>query len=73
MNSTTLTFRLDAKLKKQLERISAESGRSRSELVRDAIRGRVERNGFEQVRDALLPLGEAAGLLTDEDVFRSIS
>lgn len=73
MNSTTLTFRLDAKLKKQLAQISAESGRSRSELVRDAIRGRVERDGFERVRDALLPLGEAAGLLTDEDVFRSIS
>jgi len=48
-------------------------GRSRSEVVRDALRRQIALLRFERSRRALLPLAEAQGILTDEDVFRIVS
>ncbi len=45
----------------------------RSELVRDAVRRQVALLRFEEARRALLPLAEAQGILTDEDVFTIVS
>jgi metal-responsive CopG/Arc/MetJ family transcriptional regulator len=49
--------------------LSRESGRSRSDLIRDAIRRQVALARFERARKALLLRAEAKGVLTDEDVF----
>jgi predicted transcriptional regulator len=73
MKSATVTIRLDAKLQKELDRLSRQLGRSRSELVRDALRRQLALTRFEQARRAILPLAEAQGFLTDEDVFRDVS
>ncbi len=73
MKSATLTIRLDAKLERELNRLSRQLGRSRSELVRDALRRQLALARFEQARRALLPLAETQGLLTDEDVFADVS
>ena len=54
-------------------RLSRQLGRSRSEIVRDAIRRQLALLRFEQTRRTLLPLAEAQGILTDEDVFRIVS
>jgi predicted transcriptional regulator len=73
MKTSTVTIRLDAKLQKELDRLSRQLGRSRSELVRDALRRQLALTRFEQARRAILPLAEAQGFLTDEDVFRDVS
>ena len=73
MKSATVTIRLDVKLQKELDRLSRQLGRSRSELVRDALRRQLALTRFEQARRAILPLAEAQGFLTDEDVFRDVS
>ena len=73
MKETPLTVRLDRKLQRELLRISRQLGRSRSEIVRDAIRRQLALLRFEQTRRTLLPLAEAQGILTDEDVFRIVS
>lgn len=73
MKSATVTIRLDAKLQRDLNRLSRQLGRSRSELVRDAVRRQIALLRFEQARRALLPLAEAQGILTDEDVFDIVS
>jgi predicted transcriptional regulator len=73
MKSATVTIRLDAKLERELNRLSRQLGRSRSELVRDALRRQLALAHFEQARRALLPLAEARGYLTDEDVFTDVS
>jgi predicted transcriptional regulator len=73
MKTGTVTIRLDAKLQRDLDRLSRQLGRSRSDLVRDAVRRQVALLRFEQARRTLLPLAEAQGILTDEDVFKIVS
>lgn len=73
MKTGTVTIRLDAKLQRDLDKLSRQLGRSRSDLVRDAVRRQVALLRFEQVRRTLLPLAEAQGILTDEDVFKIVS
>lgn len=73
MKNAAVTIRLDPKLQRQLDRLCRQLGRSRSEVVRDALRRQVALLRFEQTRRSLLPLAEAQGILTDEDVFRIVS
>ena len=73
MKSSVLTLRLDPELERDLEALAAATGRSRSDIVRDALRRRVAVLRFEQARQAVLPFAEARGYLTDEDVFRDVS
>jgi len=73
MKGSTVTIRLDAKVQRELDRLSRQLGRSRSDIVRDAVRRQIALLRFERSRRALLPLAEAQGILTDEDVFRIVS
>lgn len=73
MKTSTVTIRLDPDLEKQLDRAAERSGRSRSEVIRDALRRQLALSQFEDLRRRLMPLAEARGYLTDEDVFRDVS
>ncbi|MEK6611032.1 MAG: CopG family transcriptional regulator [Gemmatimonadota bacterium] len=68
-----VTIRLDRELQRRLDRLARESGCSRSEIVRDALRRQLAILQFEQLRRQILPFAEARGYLTDEDVFRDVS
>lgn len=70
---TTLTIRLDPKLEKALDRVAKTTGRTKSEIVREALRRQVAVARFRDLRKKTLPFAEAQGLLTDEDVFRLVS
>ena len=73
MKTSLLTIRLDPALERQLERAARRSGRSRSELVRDALRRQLALAQLQDLRRRIMPLAEARGYLTDEDVFRDVS
>lgn len=73
MKSSALTIRLDRELERQLKRVAARTGRTRSELVRDALRRQLALAQFEDIRRRVVPFAEARGYLTDEDVFRVVS
>ena len=73
MKTSTLTIRLDPEMEEQLDRVAKRSGRSRSEVVRDALRRQLAVAQFEDLRKRMMPFAEAAGYLTDEDVFRDVS
>jgi metal-responsive CopG/Arc/MetJ family transcriptional regulator len=73
MKTHSLTIRLEADLEQELEAVCAETGRSRGEIVRDALRRQLQLMRFERLRRQALPCGEAAGWLTDDDVFAAIS
>jgi predicted transcriptional regulator len=68
-----VTVRLGPELERQLDRVSRELGRTRSEIVRDALRRQLAVLRFEKVRRQLMPFAEARGYLTDEDVSRDVS
>jgi predicted transcriptional regulator len=70
---STLTIRLDGKLEKALDRIAKRTGRTKSEIAREALERQVAVTRFRELRARTLPFAEAQGLLTDEDVFRAIS
>lgn len=73
MKSSALTIRLDPELERQLNRMVKRTGRSRSELVRDALRRQLALAQLDDLRRRIMPLAEARGYLTDEDVFRDVS
>ena len=67
---SAVTIRLDPDLQKLLDRLCKQTGRTRSELVRDALRRQLSLLRFERLRRRALPFAEARGYLTDEDVAR---
>ncbi len=73
MKSSALTIRLDPDLNRQLARLAKRTGRSRSDVAREALRRQLAIAQFEDLRRRLMPLAEARGYLTDEDVFRDVS
>lgn len=70
---STITVRIDDELEAQLGRLAASTGRSKSELVREAIRRQVAITQFNELRRRAAPFAELQGWLTDEDVFRNVS
>jgi predicted transcriptional regulator len=70
---TTLTIRLDPKLDKELARIAKRTGKTKSEIAREALARQVAVARFREARRQILPFAEAQGLLTDEDIFRIVS
>ncbi len=73
MKISTLTIRLDKDLDALLSRASKQSGKSKSEVAREALRRQLRIVQFEFLRRKAMPFAEARGYLTDEDVFREIS
>ncbi len=71
--STPLTVRLDDDLEQLLEDVTSKSGRSRSDVVREALRRQLTLMSFEKLREQIMPFAEARGYLTDEDAFRDVS
>ena len=73
MKTAALTIRLDAELQRQLSRLARRTGKSRSELARDALRRQLALVQLDDLRRRIMPLAEARGYLSDEDVFRDVS
>ena len=69
----TLTIRVDKDLERVLDRLCKQTGQSRSEIVRDALRRELSLRRFDDLRRRVLPFAEARGYLTDEDIVRNVS
>jgi len=70
---TTLTVRLSENETRGLDTLCARSGKSRSEVVREALRTHRLREALRQSQAQLAPLARAAGWLTEDDVLRDVS
>ena len=73
MKTAAVTIRLDESLEELLDQVCRETGRSRSEVVRDALRRQLTVQLFDEARRKVIPFAEAQGILTDEDIFKLIS
>ncbi|MEX2466043.1 MAG: ribbon-helix-helix domain-containing protein, partial [Gemmatimonadota bacterium] len=58
MKTSALTIRLDPELEKQLDRLAARTGRSRSEIVREALRRQLAVSQFQELRKRMMPFAE---------------
>ena len=70
---STITVRLDEKLDAELKRLAKETGRPKSELIREALRRQLAIARFEDLRRSVAPFAEARGWISDEDVFSDVS
>jgi predicted transcriptional regulator len=73
MKTSSLTIRLDRDLNRLLSKASKQTGKSRSEVAREALRRQLRLEQFESLRRKAMPFAEARGYLTDEDVFSDVS
>jgi predicted transcriptional regulator len=69
----TLTMRIDASMEAELARLAKASHRSKSDLAREMLRRQLAVRRFQSLRAQAVPYAEAAGYISDEDVFRDVS
>ncbi len=73
MKDAAITIRISQDLEQLLDRLVQQTGRSRSDIVREALKRQLVLLQFDQLRHRVMPFAEARGYLTDEDVFRDVS
>ena len=69
----TLTMRIDDRLETELSKLAEATHRTKSDLAREMLRRQIAIRRFQDLRAKAVPYAEAAGYLTDEDVFRDAS
>lgn len=70
--SENLNIRIPDELRLELLSLSKSEHVPLSDLVRESLREFVAIRRFRRLRKRILPLAEAQGLLTDEDVFKAL-
>jgi len=73
MKTSAVTIRIEPGLQKLLDKVCKQTGRTRSDIVRDSLKRQLSIIRFEQLRREVLPFAEARGYLTDEDVNKAVS
>ena len=68
-----LTVRLPDIEAQSLDTLCASTGRSRSDIVRDALRAYRLRESLRQSQAVLAPLARASGWLTEDDILNNVS
>ena len=68
-----MTIRLEPELQKLLDKVCKQWGRTRSDILREALKRQLSILRFEQLRRRVLPFAEARGYLVDEDVNKAVS
>jgi len=71
--SAVLTVRLDDNEVAALDRLVQATGRSRSDLVRDALRQQALRETLRLLHKDLAPQARAAGWLSEDDILSEVS
>lgn len=69
----TISVSLPEEIKSALDSLSETENRSRSEVVREALRDYIFVRRFRRLRSRMIPLAEEKGIFTDEDVFEQVS
>ena len=70
--SKSITIPLDSGLSQSLDRLCEQTGRTRSEIVREALQWQLGLSRLEQLRTRVLPFAKARGYLADEDIARDV-
>jgi hypothetical protein len=68
VKNSAIKIRMEPDLQKRLDKVCKQSGRTRSDIIRDSLKRRLSIIRFGQLRRLVLPFAEACGYATDEDV-----
>lgn len=68
----TLTIRLPATTRSELNAIARQEGVPVAAIVRASLERYLSVRRFRALRKKILPFAEAQGLLTDEEVFKAL-
>lgn len=69
---TVLSVSFPEEMAVKLDKLARESGRTRSEIVKEALRAYLWEERFRAFRAAVRPKAKKLGFVTDEDVFKDI-
>ncbi len=70
---TVVSIHLPEDLCKKLNSFAKESGRNKSDIVRESINLYLWEKRFDKVKSKIKPFAKKAGIITEEDVFKHIS
>jgi predicted transcriptional regulator len=70
---STLTVQIPDDLNEQLDKLSLQLQRPASDLVEESIRRYIVTERLQAIRRVTVPLAQAQGFFTDEDIFREVS
>lgn len=70
---SVLSVSLPEKMAAELDMLARETGRNKSDIVKESLGAFLWEKRFRQIKKRLLPQAKKAGLVTDDDVFRVIS
>ncbi|MCX6577537.1 MAG: ribbon-helix-helix protein, CopG family [Candidatus Aminicenantes bacterium] len=70
---TVISVSFPEEMAVELDKLAKESGRTRSEIVKEALRAFLWEERFRTFRTTIRPKVKKRGFVTDEDVFKDIS
>jgi metal-responsive CopG/Arc/MetJ family transcriptional regulator len=70
---TVISISFPEEMAVELDKLAKESGRTRSEIVKEALRAFLWEERFRSFRSRIRIKAKRRGLVTDEDVFKDIS
>jgi hypothetical protein len=68
MNQSQLHITLDNELDVLLRKVCKHSGQLTNDIARDALKRQLRHRLFEEIRKQILPLAQALGYTTDQDI-----
>jgi len=69
---SVLSVSLPDKMAVELDFLAKETGRNKSDIVKESLGEFLWENRFRRIKKRLSPKAKAAGFITDDDVFKTI-
>ncbi len=70
---TVISVSFPEKLASELEKVAEETGRTKSEIIKEALRAYLWEERFRKIKKKVIAKAKKKGIVTDEDVFKVIS
>jgi predicted transcriptional regulator len=70
---SVLSVSLPAKMAAELDILARETGRNKSDIVKESLGDFLWEKRFRKIKKRLIPKAKKAGFVTDGDVFKAIS
>ncbi len=68
-----LSVSLPEKMATELDKLARETGRNKSDIVKESLSVFLWETQFRRMKKRIAPRAKAAGIVTEEDVFKAVS